>query len=294
MTRYYYKVYDVVVESELEIMNLPIESEIEKSFASVRLTDKESEFVPVGEYGVYYSPKVCALGTAWGTMEVSEGRLIKIYLKEGYNPSDAAPFIIGWGFAFLFNQLGYSIFHCSALNINDKGVIISGVSGAGKSSTTLSLIDLGARYLADDLEIFDPKRSMELIPAYPIQKVCRDVSISLDEKELFHINEGRDKFAYHNEKDYCNKKTKPTHIVLLKLCDGDEIIVKEHTGVDKWIRTMECLYLNEMFASFGIPDKDKQNCLMLAGNVRVLEIYRPQGKDTLSEITKTIYEFVNS
>ena len=43
-----------------------------------------------------------------------------------------------------------------------------------------------------------------LLPAYPLQKVCRDVALTLPEKQLLYINEERDKFACLNEKDFCN------------------------------------------------------------------------------------------
>lgn len=294
MSFYYYQVYDTVVQSEFEILNLPVLEAPTDASVEIRIAKHRSERIPVGQYGTYYSADIYVLGTAWGTLEVSDSQRIQVFIEEGYTTADAAPFIIGWGFAFLFQQLGYSILHCSALNLNGKGVIVSGVSGAGKSSTTLELIQKGASYLTDDMAVLDCTGSPELIPAYPIQKVCRDVSLDLDQNELLHINEGRDKFAYHNERDYCNHRVKPTHLVLLKLNEGEELIATEQTGLSKWMRALECLYLNELYVTFGTPEQDKQNCLKLAGEIRVLVISRPRGKDTLNEITKIIYDFVNS
>lgn len=294
MKKYYYNVYDTIIASEMEILNLPVIEGNEEAGVEIKMSDAASSYIPQGVLGTFYSPTICALGASWGTMEVSEGKRILVYLKDGFTTHDAAPFIIGWGFGFLFHEIGYTVFHCSALNVDGKGVIISGVSGAGKSSTALALLQSGAQYLADDMAIMDPTLDMDIIPSYPVQKVCRDVSTQLQEEKLLHISEGRDKFAYYNEKEYCDKRLKASHIILLRIHDGEDIITKEHTGIDKWCRVLECMYLNELFATFGLPEKDKRNCLKIAQAVRVIEISRPRGKDTINEITEIIRNFVNA
>lgn len=291
---YYYKVYETVIASEIEILNLPVLQEQGEASAKIILVSEPSKYIPTDQLYTFYSPTVCALGCSWGTLEALNGKEIQIYLKVGHVSHEAAPFIIGWGLGFLFHQLGYTVFHCTALNIDGRGVIVSGVSGAGKSSTALQLIRKGAKYLADDMAVVHPDRNLELIPAYPIQKVCRDVSLQLKQEELLHINEGRDKFSYHNEEEYYEHPLKPTHLVLLRIHEGEELLVQEHKGINKWMKVLECTYLCELFAAFGTPQKEMKNCLKLAEMVRVLEVSRPRGKDTMEEITEIIQKFVNS
>lgn len=288
-----YKVYDTIIDSEIELLNLPEYTGNDANEASIILSSEASSYIPNRFYGTYYSPELIALGTAHGTIEVSKGSEIKIHLYPEADEKDIAPFIIGWAFAFLFTERNCTIFHCSALNINNHGVILSGVSGAGKSTTALSLIESGAKYLADDLAVISSKDVTSIIPSYPVQKVCRDVSNSLDENKLVHINEGRDKFAYYNLDDYCDTPVKATHIILLNVNDGDEVIVTEHSRINKWMKTLECMYLSELYVTFGTPEKDKFNCLKLSEKVKVFEISRPRGKDTLKEITDIINEIVN-
>ena len=49
------------------------------------------------------------------------------------------------------------ILHASAVAVDNKGLLIIGGSGSGKSSLALELIALGARLIADDTVIVTPK-----------------------------------------------------------------------------------------------------------------------------------------
>ena len=49
------------------------------------------------------------------------------------------------------------IIHGSSIEINGKGVIILGKSGAGKSSLAIKLISLGANFIADDQTLIELK-----------------------------------------------------------------------------------------------------------------------------------------
>lgn len=287
---YKYLVYGIIIESELQLLNIPESDGI--SEAKIIFADAPADRIPAGESGIYTSPSYSAMGLSFGTISVKNGNLMELYSYGKTEEADFAPFIIGWGFAFLFHQRGYTIFHCSALNIDNKAVLVSGVSGAGKSTIALSLIGRGHKYLADDMAIYNPADGPDLIPAYPLQKVCRDVSIGLNQEELVHINEGRDKFAYHNETDYCDVPVPIKAVVMLDAHDGDSVTVEEITGLDKYMKVLSCMYLAEIFAAFGTPDGDKFRSLKLSGQIRLLKISRPRGKDTVAEITDTIEKFV--
>jgi len=288
-----YRIYNTIIESEIKLLNLPEYSGDVSPSVSIYLKDTPSSYIPKGVYGTYYSPNASAMGTFFGTFEVIDGSIINVHIYEGSTEADIAQYLIGWAFAFLFTQRGDTVIHCSALNINDHGVIVSGVSGAGKSTTALSLINKGARYLADDIAVFSDNDISMIIPAFPVQKVCRDVSSNIESNNLVQINEGRGKFAYYNKDDFCDTSVKATHLILLNIHDGDEVKIKEYTGLDKWMQVLSCLFLNDMYVTFGTPDKDKFHCLKLAEATRVIEISRPKGRDTLSEITDKIIEIVN-
>lgn len=80
--------------------------------------------------------------------------------------SEFASFILGWCIAFLLQLRGFSAIHSSAIEMGEQAVLISGGSGAGKSTTALSLIHAGYRYLADDIAMVNPEADM--LSAHPV------------------------------------------------------------------------------------------------------------------------------
>ena len=167
-----------------------------------------------------------------------------------------------------------------------------GRNGSGKSTTALSLIRRGYQYLADDIVMLRPLDSPNIVPAYPLQKVCGDVAEQLPPEQLLYINEQRDKYAYLNRKDYCHQPKKLSSIFIIRADDEDTVRVEEITGLNKYLRTLECLFLAEVYADVGTPDGDKFQCLKIAEQVRFYMIKRPKYIDTVEQVADCIESLV--
>ncbi|MDQ3489403.1 MAG: hypothetical protein M3468_16945 [Acidobacteriota bacterium] len=83
----------------------------------------------------------------------------------------------------LLKRLGVLVWHGAAVAKNGRAVLLSGVSGSGKSTTTLNLLRLGYRFIADDVvllragkagievtgwerAVFLTDRSLDLLPEW--------------------------------------------------------------------------------------------------------------------------------
>ena len=229
----------------------------------------------------------------YGTLQICSGNEIFYELNSEYDVESLTPFIVGWGMAVVLTQMNYSTFHCSALVHNNTGFFVSGISGAGKSTTAISLIQHGCKYLADDIAIIDSYENMMIPPAYPVQKVCHDVSLSLNKDLLYSINNDRGKYAYLNISDYCDTPKKLKYFFQLRLSDEDHVEVTEITGANKFYKIVENLYLSLQYAQTDLSDKEMFRCLKIAGNIRFFLIKRPKGKDTLNEITNSILKILD-
>ena len=221
-------------------------------------------------------------------LRINSGKEIIYSVNEGYPLECITPYIMGWGIAFLLTQMGHSAFHCSALTYKNNCFFISGVSGAGKSSTSLELIKHGCKYLCDDIAIVDTYENMMIPPAFPIQKVCPDVALDLDQDLLYAINNNRGKYSYLNTKDYCDTSKRLTVIFKLMIDDIPKVEVEEITGINKFLRVLECLFFNLQYAQSSLPGDEQFRCLKIAEKVKVYTITRPIGKSTLTEITDII------
>lgn len=205
---------------------------------------------------------------------------------------ELASFILGWCIAFLFQLRGVTAIHSSAIEIDKQAVLVAGFSGSGKSTTALSLIEAGYRYLADDIAMVDPKNDMMIQPAFPQQKVCRNVAEQMDSAGLVYINEKKDKFAYHNLKDFCEKPRKLTTMFMLNRYDGDRVLAEEVTGVAKLNGILKNLFLLDAYRALGFTVEEKERCLEIAGKINIYKISRPREKNTVEEIRDIIIKLV--
>lgn len=226
-----------------------------------------------------------------GIFVILSGNEIVIQPAANATDGNVASFVLGWCMAYLFQQRGMSAIHCSALEMYDRAVLIAGNSGVGKSTLTLSLLDAGYRYLVDDIAMIDVQNELKVPPAFPQQKVCRDVAEGIKDTALFYIDERKDKFAYINEEQFCPDIKKLGAIFLIDKYDGDTVKVERLKGLAKWNGIMKNLFLREAYQAFQFfPPEERSRCLEIAGKVEVYAISRPRGKDTVTEITDRIAE----
>ncbi len=285
-----YRIYDFLIESEVELYNLPEtegEPEIFIRYGEIDYTD-----VPENRKEFFCSEDLVVFGTDYCAYRIEKGTTVTVCPRENATLHDVTSFLIGWGFAFLFTQRGFSCLHSTTLDIDGRGLIISGVSGAGKSTTALELMKKGYKFLADDMTIINPGVSDMIRPCNALQKVCRDVAETLDPAKLLYINEKRDKFAYINEEEFCTEQRPLNTLVLLRVDDIEEIKVEQMQGLDMYLRTLETLYLAEIYSFKGTPEGDKLRCLQAAGKMKIFRITRPRGKNSVGEIADIIVDLV--
>ncbi|CAE6736353.1 MAG: hypothetical protein H8K06_09300 [Nitrospira sp.] len=103
---------------------------------------------------------------------------------QGYlvRPEDMAPDIrnsfVHFAMTELLKRRGIFTFHATALEYQGKGVLIPGFSGRGKTTSFLSLLRSGYRYLSDDHPFFRVTDSgVELLP-YPLKINVTDQTVS--------------------------------------------------------------------------------------------------------------------
>lgn len=227
-----------------------------------------------------------------GYYVITGGNDIMVHPIGDVEESEFASFILGWCIAFLFQLRGFSAIHSSAIEMGEQAVLISGASGAGKSTTALSLIHSGYRYLADDIAMVNPKADMMIQPAFPQQKVCRNVAEQMQPDQLVYINEKKDKFACYNTEDFCDEPRKLTTMFILRRHDGDGIRVEEMRGIAKLNAVFQSLFLLDPYLEMGFPIEEQSRCLDIAGKITIYKIFRPQDKDTVEEVRDTIIKLM--
>lgn len=291
---YQYYIYGLGIHSEIKLYNL--EETSSAPDVTVRYASVPDDIATLTAQGIASSMSAERI---WfrndsGHFIIRDGKEILVCPLGDVDEKELASFILGWSLSFLFLMRGFSAIHCSAIEIDEhRAALIAGVSGAGKSTAALSLIEAGYRYLADDIIMIKPSADMLVYPGFPLQKVCRNVAEQLDNENLFYINERKDKYAYYNTEDFCDEPRQLTGLIMLDKYDGNAVLTEELTGLAKWNCMLQNLFLLDAYKSFDYPPEEKARTLELAGKLRIYKITRPVGTDTVDEIRDIIIHIFN-
>ncbi len=291
---FYYTLYNRKFLSDIMLFNIPLSTTFSNPDVTIHAGYIDCDKIFDKSQNFYIHKEYALVRTKYGSLRIDSGKEIIYYLNGDYDPECITPYIMGWGMAFVLTQMNLSAFHCSALSLNNQGFFISGVSGAGKSTTALQLIKRGCKYLCDDIAVVDSFEKMMIPPAFPIQKVCPDITSNLNKDLLYQIKNDRGKYSYLNTDEYCDTPKKLT--VIFKLFTGDvsKVEVKEITGINKYLRVIECLFLEVQYLLINhLPNEEKFRCLKIAGNVRLFSITRPKEQNTVDEIADIIFQIMN-
>lgn len=209
---------------------------------------------------------------------------------------DIVTFLLGSGFGYLMTFRNQVAIHGGAITKNGKGIIITGVSGAGKSTVTNSLRSRGYDFISDDVcALTDGGKKMHINLAYPQAKLCRDAALKLGYEltDLIYINEDRDKFAVRLKDRYVPEGMDFDLLFEIVLSPDDKLTFEEVKGSEALRIVHENLYrANDLFMGYGIPPVYMMKCLKAAGGARVFKISRPKDGDTLEEILEFVEKTV--
>lgn len=292
---YFYMIYGMKIESDLEFPQLVVCED--KTAVDVRITKSEiSDEIRAKwplqkyEFGHEYSwllNKTCQI-------EVYCGENITYALTGNGNPAYLQAYLLGYGMSMLALQRDMLPIHCSVVADEDGAVLIAGESGVGKSTITTAFLKAGYTLMADDMALADGQM---VYPAFPYQKLCRDVVVreGYNFEELIYIDEDKDKFLAPYRGTFGLDAKPMKGFILLHLTQGDSVTTQELNGFDRFH-----VYVGNLFLRKLMSRQQKyepyigQIGLKMASKVPLLCIGRPEGKDTATEVVEKAMEWVKA
>lgn len=203
-------------------------------------------------------------------------------------------FLLGSAFGFCMVLRKMVVMHGGAIEHNGKGIIVTGESGAGKSTVSSGLKERGYQFIADDVcALSETGDKVHINLAYPQQKLCRDAAIQqgYDLSELIYINEHRDKFAVRLKNGYLPEGADFNYLFELRLSEDDKLHFQKIEGHEKLFTILRNVYRGESaFEMWGMPPEYMKKCLKIASTIEVYQISRPENLNTLEEILQKISE----
>lgn len=290
---YYYRLYGLLIASELSFPQLVVSEDtsyydvvIEKT----ELSEKIQRVLPEKKYE--FGREYSWLSNTTCQLQVYEGKRITYALTGAGNPEWLQAYILGYGMSMLALQRNMLPIHCSVVADEKGALLIAGESGAGKSTTTTAFLKAGYSLMADDMAWAD---GTMVYPAFPYQKLCRDVveREGYDLNELIYIDEQKDKFLARYRGEFSTEGRPMKGFILLYLTPEEKVTVQELTGLDR-----VHVYVGNLFLRKLMTKEQKYAPyigaigLKMASQVPLLCIGRPAEGNTASEVVRTALDWV--
>lgn len=174
----------------------------------------------------------------------------------------------------------------------DKAIIISGDSGAGKSTISNALLGRGLLFISDDSIGLDRTDGKVVITgSYPQRRICADVAEQEDVSGAEFYEEGfKQKWLFDmNESYYGGTPHSFDKLFILTVGDSSRVTVREVTGIEKLKTITECLYKYTYYRAQGMPKEMLDLMLAAIGQAKFYVVERPSEGNTVDEITELIY-----
>ncbi len=195
--------------------------------------------------------------------------------------------------AALLHQRGNMVLHAGAIAAGDGATVISGESGAGKSTVLAALAARGFALLSDDVTALSVGRNgeVEVIPGPSSVHLCGDAAERLSERLAPQVS-ALPRRSWHRMKVAVpiagtrhGGRFPFRRWVELAVRTGDEVRVECLSGARKLEALQRCIYMPMQIAEhaerFGILHA-------VMGRVPVLALERPAGQWTLDRVAEAV------
>lgn len=293
----YYRIYGLNVESDFELLEaLEIEkpSEIQVTIAQENIEKKYTEPMEIEYemelgYGFVHHEErwTCARFRGLAVFIVSGGNKIGYHLYEGYDKIRVNELIMDYCLGILLYQKNMLMIHGSGVYYKGKALIISGESGAGKSSLADEMLNRGYKLMADDIVAVNQELAdTYAYPAFPMRKLCLDAVVrkGLDKSKLISIPDPeREKYGIILDEEYYPQKAPLGAMVIIRKGDVENPVLEEVVGADKLKYFTASFIRKELFNKVSYLNETLMKAVKVANDLPIYVLTRPDEKLTVEQ-----------
>lgn len=214
-----------------------------------------------------------------GTFYAANGNFISMCLNEQAKRETIELYLNGSTYGAILHQRKIMPMHGSCFVYGNKGIMLCGDSGAGKSSLTAAFVLDNNEFLTDDITPIVIKNNQALIWTMSDRiKLWGDSlnQLSQSKESLRRIDPETEKFYFplsSNKESHFALE----HIFLLDIHDNSSIIIKEVNGVEKIMALRKEIYRLEYM--FGMPENESlyfKDLAAICNLTKVTKLSRPK------------------
>ncbi len=296
-----YGAYDLVIQSELNLPELPVRADgleadaidVQVQFGSIDVDRLQG--------GEQMSPTLwVARQQLWmripevGQFLISNGQTILIDPVPGVDEDSIRLFLLGSAFGALLFQRGLLVMHGNAIQIKDQCLICVGRSGAGKSTTAAGFMQRGYSVLADD--VVPINGACQALPGFPRIKLWKDAAeqLSVGTDALRRIRPTLEKFNLPLERAFSLQKLPVRWIYILDPTDEvSEITITPIQGMNRWKPLQNNTYRSHYLKGIRLQAEHLQLCGLLASRIHLARVRRPTAGFELEALVDAILKDVS-
>lgn len=298
--KYFYHVFGLTVESEIQFSELPYGKDI--SDIKICIGDVPDKIDHEHIYkGLNF--KFSNRNEFWLYIKC----VAHFYIQNGekiiVEPLDAADmgvvksYLFSVVFGIVLLQRKLSALHGSSIVVNNKCLVFTGASGTGKSTICNLLTNKGFQFLADDISVlYMNEKGIPMVqPAYPHQRLCGDIATnfqsSTDRLQTSIENDG--KILYYIPDSFINKPIPLAAIIELSPKHECVVSIKELTGTEKLKSFIENIFCFAFLQQAGINQKLFMDAFNIVKDIPYYRLERPIGKYTQEQQIDLVMEIIH-
>lgn len=290
--KYFYRVYGLNIDSNIEILEFPKRNEDFKDKDIVTILYgqtpnnileeiREGKSIHVTKDHVWFHIDHVA------TYCIENGNKVIVDTCEDCDISLMKVYIMGSVLGFLLLQRESTAIHGGTVVINGNAIIFTGERGAGKSTLTTALVKRGYNFVADDVAALSFYNKIVVEPGFPYHKLCVDAL-----ENMYYVKEsypcfqadGKVKYIVPDFYGFYKRKVPLTAICELDMGEVDNVKVEEIRGGEKLNKIIKNIYRTEYIGSMGgMTPKYLKKCIEIAKKAKFYIITRPKGKYTVDD-----------
>lgn len=230
---------------------------------------------------------------------VENGNLILLEPYENALFEEVKLYLLGSCMGAILYQRRILPLHGSCINIAGHGVLLTGKSGAGKSTIASALLKKGGKLVTDDVAATRINEFQEPVvySSYPSQKLWDDaierIGLSGQKKSLNRVSSVFNKYSINSQTCFFDSSIPLQtifEIIPVESAAVEELLVEEVSGTEKLNIISKNSYRRFLPQAMCIKDWHFQECISIANKVKIYRILRPLNGHLENEIADRILE----
>ena len=289
---YFYKAFGLAIESCSPIAQLPA---IEPTEPDVRIVWSDFSHLSKADRAYTNPTGNFILGYDNCYHRITGGNLIEVQRLEDFKEAQLGVYLMGSCMGAILTQRGFMLLHGSCVTNGERAILITGDSGAGKSTIAAEFLKQGWQLVTDDVTcIFEQDGSFMVRSSYPSQKLWQDALDRYGKTETdihsLYFDHDREKFGVNVARSFFDGVCPLSMVVRLIPADRS-CSVTPMEGITKVDQLLRNTYRLKM-----IQPKDQQRhfqrCVTLSTRIPMALAVRENGKDCAPVLYDMITKFM--